>query len=80
MLVRLVSLLIFASLREAQPRTSPDIPLCSLLLTHAEAACLSLLGSATAADSCLLSKLYGTGLLVYLVKCFLVDQAATATL
>ena len=39
----------------------------SPLLTPAEAeAWLSLLGSATAADLCLLSRLYRTGLLVYL--------------
>ena len=39
----------------------------SLLLTRAKAeAWLSLLGSATIAESCLLSRLYQTGLLVYL--------------
>ena len=68
MLVGFMSLLIFASQREAQPRTSPDILPCSLLLTHAKAkAWLSLQGSDTTADACLpTQKLYGTGLLVYL--------------
>ena len=55
-LVGLLSSLIFTSLREAQLRTSPGLSGFLLLLTHAKAeAWLSLLGSATAADSCLLS-------------------------
>ena len=61
-----LSSLIYASLREAQSRTSGLLP-WSLLLTWADAeAWLSLLGSATAADSYLLSLLYWTGLLVIL--------------
>jgi hypothetical protein len=60
------SLMMFTSLRNAQLRTSHGVPPGSLLLTRAKAeAWLSLLGSATTADSCLLSWLYRTGLLVY---------------
>jgi hypothetical protein len=55
-LVGLESLLIFTSLREAQLRTSPGIHSFWPLLTCAKAeAWLSLLGSVTTADSCLLS-------------------------
>jgi len=61
-LVGLESLLIFTSLREALQSV------CScwfLLLTQSKGeAWLSLLGRATTADSCLLSRLYRTGLLV----------------
>ena len=62
--VGLVSLL-----REAQPRSSLGILAgpWSLLLTHADSGetWLSLLGLATTADLCLLSRYDGTGLLVY---------------
>ena len=68
MLVGLESSLVFTLLREAELITSRSWrSSASLMLTHAEAAAwLSLLGSVTAADSCLLSCLYWTGLLVYL--------------
>jgi len=60
--------LIFADLRFAERGTSENFSwhhFGSLLLTPAEAeAWLSLLGRATTAGSCLLSRLYLTGLLV----------------
>ena len=57
MLEGLSSSLIFTSLREAQPRTYPGVPSSwSLQLNQVEdEACLSLLGSATAAGLCLRS-------------------------
>ena len=60
MVVGLAYSLIFTSLREAELRTSGVPPGISwfLQLTSAD---LTLLGSATAADSCLLSLHYRTG-------------------
>jgi hypothetical protein len=59
---------IFAKLHFPERGLAENFSWCScwsLLLTWAEAeGCLFLLGSATTADSCLLSQLYGTGLLV----------------
>ena len=82
LLVQLAVQCLFIDLHFPERGTAKENSCCPswyFLLTRAKAeAWLSLTDSATSADSCLLSWLYWTGLLMYL--CFQVDLAAPANL